>query len=619
MFNRLFGKKENLKTENSKTENSNRIKAQLERAQKFANNRKKQIRKNQANEFIKKQQEIKKEERKKNKVYLNKKSIEEKILYNSEQKLKSYNRELSFTPNLLPENKKKLYEQKKKELNKQAKLEIEELYLNKEKEKIVQNALKLYKDNKLENSRESQKKYEIQKMNINKNYILTKLESNNYNLLYRLINGLFDSKLSDNSREKFNEYLLKNPNKKEDIMKILKAVYRLKLNKSIENKKAKIINSLNSGIENKNQFLAEIKDISSHIDLATSFHNFSKKTYYICNANQLKKNYNVDSVDKLSEKQIDELSPLYYVNGICCFNPLLRTYMNSKGVKEAITTEISKGNLSQGDVELVSSRSINNKNKNSFIDTNDIIANIEKYNNKNSILSKFFDKHILGIANVDGIHENNKKNKKNKKNKLSENNNKNKLSEINSKNFDRFCDECQSKIDTIVVVENGKITFIHTKTEKSDGIKILANYFSKHFSKPQNGGGNKQVGGVEPITTTLALISVSIGFFAALITCFDSNGKNQTIIKIIKYPVCVVISTLISTMLLLVSFFFMIHSGVIGSSTAIIIAGLSLGVGSGVKELMKTKKTEFVEENKKIKSVNEYLNEEEYNNFNEKY
>ena len=538
MFKGLFGKKKILKIENS-----NKIKAQLERAQKYANNRKKQIRKNQANSFIRKKQ----------------KEIE---AYKAAE-LNSFIKKLN---NSLSNNNKE---------------EILKQHRNKIKEKLVKREeylLEKTQNSSISANRLNQMKYQEQKMNINKNYILTKLESNNYNLLYRLINGLFDSKLSDKSKEKFEEYLIQNPSKKEDIMKILKSVYRLKLNKSIENKKVNIIRKLNSGIENKNkiQLLAEIKDISSHINLATSFHNFSKKTYYICNANQLKTNYKVDSVDKLSEKKIDELSPLYYVNGICCLNPLIRKYMNeAKGLKEGLKKEISKNQSSNNGIELVEAKQYNNNNN--FIDIDQMIDNIEKYNNKNSILSKFFDKHILGIANEYGIHENNKKNK------LSENNNKNKLSEINSKNFDRFCDECQSKIDTIVVVENGKITFIHTKTKKSDGVKI----FQKYLQKKNISRNNIQVGGVTVIFEIAGLISICIAFFSSLYSCYDSNSNN---VNIKVYMYCCVISLFVSTILIIVTLIVTAATGGFAMPVVYGIAGMGIVMGKGVRELLTSNK-----------------------------
>jgi hypothetical protein len=437
------------------------------------------------------------------------------------------------------------------------------------------------------------------KDNKNKNYILNKLESNDYDLLYNLINNLFDAGLSEESKEKFQEYLSKEENldKKRHIMKILKSVYRLKYNKSIEKERKeriienakslkgikqvistntkiqeKIKNNKNksekhtSELENqlqselkiyKNRLLLNVEDISSSMDLATSFHNFSKKTYYICNAKQLKKNYTTQNIRDLSEKQIEELSPLYYVNGICCFNPLLRTYVNNaKGLKEGLKQETLKNNSSNTGVKIVE---IKPNNKNNFIDIDSMIADIEKYNDKNSLLSKFFDKHILGIANEYGIQENNRKNNG---------------SEINSKNFDRFCDEFGSFIDTIVVVENGQIKFIHTKTQKSDGTKILA----KYFSNKQNGGGNIQAGGFEPLTL-LALLAICIPLFCSLIACYNNQDRgNTTIIKIVDYSFCVVLTTFVY----ILGFIFLVGIGVLTGGLIFQGAGMSgLGSGSG--------------------------------------
>jgi hypothetical protein len=469
------------------------------------------------------------------------------------------------------------------------------------------------------------------KDNENKNYILNKLEFHNYDLLYILINNLFDKKLSDKSRTKFEEYwedlmqeeknlkeeednlkeeednLKKEKNKlkkeedklekeeddkvlleikekiqkiidkrikiretKKEIIKILKSVYRLKYNKSIEKERKekiignlKIINRLekisksenlkktlnNEVKESKNRLLSNVKDISSSIDLATSFHNFSKKTYYICNAGQLKKINNTNTIESISIGKINELSPLYYENGICCFNPLIRTYINgTEGLKEGLKNVSSKNKSQEYGIEMIEETKQNNKKK--YIDLIPIIANIEKYNNKNSILSKFFDKHILGIPDEYGIKENNKKNTK----------------EINSKNFDRFSDELGSYIDTIIVVENGEITYVHTKTEKSDGTKIFESYL-----KIKSGGGNKQVGGLD-VFSIVALICIVIGFFVSLRICYDRNDKeNTTIVKILGYSYCVAVATF-SIALGFLSALFYLSTGPIGETGAGVVA-----------------------------------------------
>jgi hypothetical protein len=434
---------------------------------------------------------------------------------------------------------------------------------------------------KYKNSKSKQIKNEKEKMNQNKNYILNKLEDTklestnnkltNYELLYRLINALFGENLSNKSKTTFQKYWMdliqkedllkiKEDNetnikfkqkimdervkiikKKEDIMKILKSVYRLKINKSIKNKREKISKELNYKIENINKFGLEIADISSSMNLATSFHNFSKKTYYICNFKQLKNIYKFTNIDEVSEKQINELSPFYYVNGIFCINPIVRTYINnSPGLNEALKKEISENKSSNTGIELVESKPNNKKN---FIDIDPMIKDIEKYNNKNSLLSKFFDKHILGIANDNGIQENNKRNS----------------SEINSKNFDRFCDEYGSFIDTVIVVnEKGKVTFIHIKKEKSDGKKILTNYFNE---QKMNGGGNLQVGGMDPLSIFILGV-IAISLVLALVLCHDlNNNSDMTIIKIIDYSSCVVASTFMSTMTALLSTVSMVYLG----------------------------------------------------------
>jgi hypothetical protein len=77
------------------------------------------------------------------------------------------------------------------------------------------------------------------------NNTLNKLEIGNYDLLYDIINNLFDSNLENKSREEFKKYLSENPNKKRDIIKILNFVYILKYNKSIKNnRKDRIIENV---------------------------------------------------------------------------------------------------------------------------------------------------------------------------------------------------------------------------------------------------------------------------------------------------------------------------------------------------------------------------------------
>ena len=365
-------------------------------------------RKNEANEFFKKQQKKQKEEEEKEEkeINWNKKSIKGRILYNSEQKLKSYNRELSFTPQLSQEKKKELYKDKKKELNEEAKQKIKEELekfnsnLKEKKEKLVKREEYLLENTKNSgiisaNRLNNQRKYQEQKMNINKNYILTKLESNNYGLLSSLINSLFDTKLSEPSKEKFQEYLLENPSKKEDIMKILKSVYRLKYNKSIENKKEEIIKKAKKLKDNRNQFLAEIKGISSHIDLATGFHDFTGIEYYICNKGQVEKLNDNKNINEISLERIIGLSPIFYANGICSINPIIQEYTSDR---ESISNSLEKVQNKNFNGIKMSKLSKENKNNPNIIDIDKCIKNIKTFNTKDSLLSKFFEQKILGKA-----------------------------------------------------------------------------------------------------------------------------------------------------------------------------------------------------------------------------
>jgi hypothetical protein len=403
------------------------------------------------------------------------------------------------------------------------------------------------------------------KDNKNKNYILNKLELNDYDLLYRLINSLFDTNLSEPSKEKFQEYLVENPDKKQDIMIILKTVYRLKINKSIQNKKANIIRKLNFGIENKKNFGAEIGNLSLSMDLATSFHNFSKKTYYICNSQQLKKNYKVEDITTLSEDQIKIFSPIIIQNGITCFNPVIKKITaNKEGLNQGLKDVISKNEESKNEknthLEIVPVESINTKSK-KFINIDLMIENIDMFNHKNSILSKFFDKHIFGIANEHGIKSNNKKNID---------------SEINSYNFDVFCGEFKDLIDTIIVIEdgivrngvkkNGVVTFTHTKTRNTKGKEILKPYFKIKNEREY----------LNPLLLLLCIIPL----FYSLKACYNSEDTgNTTIIKVQDYTVCVVLTTF-SIMLILLAIAFAIYMTVQLLGAPIIIGGSMMSKGS---------------------------------------
>jgi hypothetical protein len=351
----------------------------------------------------------------------------------------------------------------------------------------------------------NQKNATNEKMNINKNYILTKLDSTNYNLLYRLINSLFDPKLSNESRETFDIYFKEQkPDKKEEIMKILKAVYRLKLNKSIKNKKQEINNKLKTikTQENRNQFLAKIKDISSHIDLATGFYNFTGIEYYICNRKQVERNNKKISETEISE--IVKLSPIFYANGIFCINPMIRDYTSNKEVMEEDVDELKNINGSNG-IKLVKTKvGKNNYNNSNIVNINECIKNIEKFNTKDSFLSKFFEQKILGMATEYGIKNEDRRN----------------TEYINTRNFDRLCSQFNNIIDTIVIVKNNEIVQTHTtETNKKEKPGILLEYFQNKMS----GGGHIQVGGFEPLT--LIFLVFVICFFLALYNCNKKNEK----------------------------------------------------------------------------------------------
>jgi hypothetical protein len=126
----------------------------------------------------------------------------------------------------------------------------------KEKISLLNKYIKLKRNININKSEKTYKSTIKEQIEFNKkkndnttNYILSTFKETNYDLLYRLINSLFDKNLNEESKKNFKKYLENNPDKKEDIIKILKSVYRLQNNKFItknEIKKNEIKNNLNN-------------------------------------------------------------------------------------------------------------------------------------------------------------------------------------------------------------------------------------------------------------------------------------------------------------------------------------------------------------------------------------
>ena len=459
--------------------------------------------------------------------------------------LKSFGKLFQRTP---PEQNKRTPEQiKKNEANEfiqkqikkqKEKKELEKFNLNfnEKKEKLVEREKYLKENttnsNKIRSNRHNQSKYQIKKMNINKKYILNKLETNNYNLLYRLINSLFDTKLSEPSKDKFEEYLSQNPDKKKDIMKILKSVYRLKLNKSMENKKEEINKKAKKLEDNRNKFLAEIKDISSHIDLATGFHDFTGIEYYICNEKQLKELNDNKNISEIPLQDIINLSPIFYANGIFCFNSKIKEYTSNTKTTENLE-ELSKNNVKGIKVSKINNKV--NKSNSNMVDIDRCIENIKSFNRKDSLLSKFFEQKILGMPTEYGVQEEDKINK-----------NENKY--INIPNFESFCAEFGNFIDTIVIVKGTDIQPYTTQKTPDEINKknILTEYFAqqnnlnkKYLQQKEQKGDYIQYGGVvDPIVgVSIILLSFVIGFITSLRRC--KTKKKEGLIENNKYMLCI--------------------------------------------------------------------------------
>lgn len=375
---------------------------------------------------------------------------------------------------------------------------------------------------KYHNSILSQQKNEENKMKSNAKYILNKLEDTNYDLLYDLINSLAstNSKIRNLNdvilKDKFEKYLSKYPEQKGDIMKILKSVYRLKFNKSIENKKKEIEEKLKSGIkqQNRNQLLVEIKDISSHIDLATGFHDFTQIEYYICNKDQVQYFNDGTNIEDIPLQKIKDLSPIFYANGIFCINPIIGKYTADKesiqNLKQLVNNNSSLLKVTEVD---------NLNNFPDIVNINECIKNIASFNTKDSLLSKFFEKKILGKATEHGIHEEDKINK-------------NINPYINIPNFESFCAEFLNTIDTIVIVDGGirkhYTTKYTTKKDKNEK-KILTEYFQQQVKMKK--GGHMQVGGFDfAFLTPLTFLIFVVSFIVSLRVCYTKK-RNGAILK----------------------------------------------------------------------------------------
>ena len=293
-------------------------------------------------------------------------------------------------------------------------------------------------------------------------------DKNSINLLYSLIKRIFKNEennskyfLKIKSEEKISEIqktfetsLQKNVenNDYDTLLKIAKAVYRIKLDQHLNNLNqesfAEIKNILKkTTITNKNRINTFSRLSSLAIPKAANnleaFHNFNSIQYFIYKKEIIDGHERVlkDSRGKIDLNKLLEMAPLYYQNGLLFINPKIKEkWVEQKSSIAKIIKKNPKMQNKNSEVEKLTTEEKENAEK---INIEDLINLIDLFNNT-KLLTKFFEKHII---EYNFEHNNNN-------------------SFINENMFNKFCELFGNYIDTIAIYK--------------DGIKI------REYSKPIN-------------------------------------------------------------------------------------------------------------------------------------
>ena len=354
-------------------------------------------------------------------------------------------------------------------------------------------------------------------------YDKTYKSNSNYNFpnkKYILSERLYALYYKNRHREKKEENMIKyikyifqkslNNENHDILLKIAKAVYRLKFNQGLNNfdqesfeEIKKILQKKNISDKNKNISLARLSSLaipkpSNNLE---AFHNFNSIQYFI---------YKKDVIDKFNikdPKKLLQLSPLFYQNGLLYINPIIKQILNNKYLKYYIKNFIKNGykkkdykknysklerdkipNIDEILKNFLKNDNLKNfiKNKSYVIDP-DIIKklNLENLDRNNISIDEFISKidllnetQILRIFFEYYIIEYNINH--------SENN-----YFINNKNFDNFCKLFNNMFDTIEIFNYDKENNLYISVKKYTINSHEINKQNKQFG--QFGGEGEEI------------------------------------------------------------------------------------------------------------------------------
>ena len=391
------------------------------------------------------------------------------------------------------------------------------------------------------------------------NNILNILDKDDINFLYELIRRIFNKKYYTNSififdKKKYiinifeKSLLITNLNNKDydTLLKISKAVYRVKLNQNLNdfNEESiliikKILKKIIITDNNKINALGRLTSLgipkaSNNLE---AFHNFNSIQYFIY------KKENINDLDLNNSIKLLELSPLYYQNGLFYINPKLKELWKMQ--HESFNNYLKKNpdirNLLPEKPVL---NKLNTEQKNLLKD------NIAKNNNLETIpLDEFIEKvdEINQTQFLRKIFENNII-----EYKINHGNNK---SFIKEENFDNFCKLFNNYIDTIAIFDNGKllkeytvpnneiITNTKKKNSQSGGNEQLAAAFIEIFGKVavELTARLGVTGGFIFLGGCFTMLACCIAAFYSLGNCYRSRGSYFR--SIVLYIPCILWNT----------------------------------------------------------------------------